>query len=252
VRLAESANPRAGLLTRVSDHLMTFGADTEQAIPAALLDNLASVVQSASHVRDLFSVDGWAALKDLSKTAEGFRKRVLHAEDAARAVGVLLRKINGFSGLVHENMYRFTSWQFLSIGRSLERALFMTSVLRQFACEPVSDAALELAVEVGDSVMTHRRRYVVTTSRNTVIDLLVLDGLNPRSLLFHLTKIKEHPSTLPGVEEFGRLSEFARAVLRVHTNLTLATVETMTVEALEALRQDLWQLSDLLSVAYLR
>ena len=41
-------------------------------------------------------------------------------------MGVLLRKITGFSGLVHENMYRFTGWRFLSIGRSLERAIAMS------------------------------------------------------------------------------------------------------------------------------
>ena len=41
----------------------------------------------------------------------------------ARALSVLLRKITGFSGLVHENMYRFAGWRFLSIGRSLERAI---------------------------------------------------------------------------------------------------------------------------------
>ena len=62
------------------------------------------------------------ALNDLAKTARRLAERVTPGDDAARAMGVLLRKITGFSGLVHENMYRFTGWRFLSIGRSLERA----------------------------------------------------------------------------------------------------------------------------------
>ena len=86
-------------------------------------------------------------------------------DDAARAMSVLLRKITGFSGLVHENMYRFTGWRFLSIGRSLERALDDGGAL---ACARRSrrrrTAALDLAVEIGDSVMSHRRRYAVTTT----------------------------------------------------------------------------------------
>ena len=49
--------------------------------------------------------------------------------DAAQVMSVMLRKIAGFSGLVHENMYRAAGWQFLSIGRSLERAAMMTDLL---------------------------------------------------------------------------------------------------------------------------
>ena len=54
------------------------------------------------------------------------------------------------------------------------------------------DGALDLAVEIGDSVMSHRRRYAVTTTRETVVDLLALDTLNPRSVLYHLTEIRDH------------------------------------------------------------
>jgi uncharacterized alpha-E superfamily protein len=42
---------------------------------------------------------------------------------------VLLRKLAGFAGLVHENMYRFTGWRFLELGRHIERALQMTRLL---------------------------------------------------------------------------------------------------------------------------
>ena len=119
-------------------------------------------------------------------------ERVTPGDDAARAMSVLLRKITGFSGLVHENMYRFTGWRFLSIGRSLERAIAMSGALAWLADPEAPDGALDLAVEIGDSVMSHRRRYAVTTTRETVVDLLALDTLNPRSVLYHLTEIREH------------------------------------------------------------
>jgi uncharacterized alpha-E superfamily protein len=57
------------------------------------------------------------------------RKTVVPGDDAASAMGVLLRKITGFSGLVHENMYHFSGWRFLTIGRSLERAIAMADLL---------------------------------------------------------------------------------------------------------------------------
>ena len=73
------------------------------------------------------------ALNDLAKTAREMAERVTPGDDAARAMSVLLRKITGFSGLVHENMYHFTGWRFLSIGRSLERSIAMSSALAWLA-----------------------------------------------------------------------------------------------------------------------
>jgi hypothetical protein len=121
---------------------------------------------------------------------------VVPGDDAAAAMGVLLRKITGFSGLVHENMYRFSGWRFLTIGRSLERAMAMSELLAAFAEWSGPHGGFELCVEVGDSVMTHRRRYSVTASRDTVIDLLALDPLNPRSIAFHINEIKEQVGLL--------------------------------------------------------
>ena len=86
-------------------------------------------------------------------------------DDAASAMSVLLRKITGFSGLVHDNMYRSMGWRFLTIGRSLERAMMMASALAHF-CEPSApDGSLDLVVEFGDSEMSYRQRYAVATGR---------------------------------------------------------------------------------------
>ena len=51
-------------------------------------------------------------------------------DDATRAMTVLLRKLAGFSGLVHENMYRFAGWRFLEIGRRLERGIQIARIAR--------------------------------------------------------------------------------------------------------------------------
>ena len=122
----------------------------------------------------------------------------LPGEDEAQAMGVLLRKITGFSGLVHENMYRSDGWRFLTIGRSLERVASMAALLARFADPTAPDGALELAVEVGDSAMSHRRRYSISTTRETVIDLLAMDTVNPRSILYHLAELREQIGLLPG------------------------------------------------------
>ena len=250
-RLAETADPETPLLLHLDAHLDTLGIDPDQSVPEGLLSMLDSAMTSAGRVRDRFSTDGWMALKDLAKTANRMSESAETGDDAARAMGILLRKITGFSGLVHENMYRFNGWRFLSIGRSLERAQAMCATLAALADPDAPDGALDLAVEAGDSVMTHRRRYAVSTSRETVVDLLALDAMNPRAVLYQLGEIRSHVGYLPRASLHGQMSPLSRAVLRVHTDLAVQSPETLDTAALRAIRGEIGALSGLLSAAYL-
>jgi uncharacterized circularly permuted ATP-grasp superfamily protein/uncharacterized alpha-E superfamily protein len=251
MRLAETANENAPLLTRLREHLETYDADTKQCIPESLRATLASAIHSAAQVRDRFSIDGWVALNDLAKTARQMVETAKPGDDAARAMGVLLRKITGFSGLVHENMYRSVGWRFLSIGRSLERALTMAAALENFADGQAPEGALDLGVEVGDSSMTHRSRYAVATNRKTVIDLLVFDAQNPRSILYHLAEVRDQASQLSEAVGKGPMSDFSRAVLQTHAELAVLTPETLDTAALQKVGDAIAKLSDVLSAEYL-
>ena len=252
VRLAETADPGAPLLAHLAEYLDSLGIDPAEGVPAALIATLDSATISAGKVRDRFSLDGWMALNDLAKTARQLSERVTPGDDAARAMGVLLRKITGFSGLVHDNMYRFTGWRFLSIGRSLERAIAMSGALAWLADPDAPDGALDLAIEVGDSVLSHRRRYSVSTTRATVVDLLALDTMNPRAVLYHLTEIRDHVAFLPDAVVNGQMSHLSRALLQAHTALAVETPETVDGLVLRALILELEALSTLISDVYLR
>ena len=252
LRIAEAVAPTAPLLEDLHEHLDSYGIDPAKAIPDRLTSTLGSAIRSASQVRDRFSVDGWMALNDLDKTARSLAQRVQVGDDAARAMRVLLRKINGFSGLVHENMYHSMGWRFLTIGRSLERAMATASMLASFAAPEAPEGALDLAVEVADSSMTHRSRYAVATNRNTVIDLLVFDSMNPRAVLYHLTELREQVNHLPGALVHRQMSALARGALQAHASLAVKTPETLDSQALLDLRGELAALSELLSSTYMK
>ncbi|WP_428688328.1 circularly permuted type 2 ATP-grasp protein [Roseibium sp.] len=251
-RLMETADPEAPLVARTAAYLEQTGVATDEPIPGSLCDMLQSAVTSASKVRDRFSVDGWLALNDLAQTANGARLAMRANADVPRAMSLLLRKITGFSGLVHENMYRFTGWRFLSIGRALERAHRMADLLSVFTEEEAPEGSLELLLEVGDSAMSMSRRYAVSLSHATVLDLLAMDPKNPRAVLYQLNDMKDHIGVLPGATENGHLSSLARSVLQVHTSLAISTPETLTPEALSELRDQIAYLSVELTDAYIR
>lgn len=252
-RFAESADPDQPLLADVTRYLKTLDVemDTEKGVPSSLLRDIDSAVYSASNIRDRFSPDGWLALKDLAKTARRFHERVKPGDDAAHAMTILLRKLAGFAGLVHENMYRFTGWRFLTIGRFLERGLHMTRLLGHMTRADVPDGALDMLLEIGDNVMTHRRRYNVSTAHMTVTDLLALDPLNPRSILFQLNEIRTEVEQLPNATVNGQMSPFFREAMRLHSGLAVMVPEHMTAEVYRNLELEMEKLSDILAQTYL-
>lgn len=250
-RYAEAADPSQPLLAEFTRYLAAVDIDTAEPVPEMLLRNIDSAVYSASNIRDRFSPDGWLALNDLAKTARRFHEAVTSGDDASHAMTILLRKLAGFAGLVHENMYRFTGWRFLSLGRHIERGLHMTRLLGQMSDPDAPDGALDMLLEIGDSVMTHRRRYNVNTARLTVTDLLALDPLNPRSILFQMNEIHREVEQLPNAFVNGQMSPFYREAMRLHSGLAVMTPEGMSREIYHRLERELENLSDLLAQTYL-
>jgi len=250
-RLEETPLGGTPLMTALETYLEDHALDVTEGLPPTIAQTISFAVNAANQVRDRFSVDAWASLADLETTVEKMGHTVKPGDDAASAMGVLLRKITGFSGLVHDNMYRFSGWRFLTIGRSLERALAMADLLATFGEWRSPHGGFELCVEVGDSVMTHRRRYPVTASRDTVVDLLALDPLNPRSIAFHVAEIRDQVSLLPGADVNGQLSELSRSVLRVQSDLAVQTPQSLDQAKLLELGQAIAQLTNDLHAQFL-
>ena len=251
MRLAETGQPEEARVARIKAYLKRMGVPVTQPVPQTIPDQVANAIRCAAKVRDRFSIDGWVALQALEADIADRRARVSHGDEAARALGLMLRGTAAFSGLVHDNMYRFSGWRFLSIGRALERAQNMASVLADFADPGAPEGSFDIAIEVGDSVMAHRRRYLIETNRNTVIDLLALDHRNPRSVRFQVSFIRQLVAELPNAEVNGELSDLAAAVLRIETRLATADPARMDTARLRALSKSLARLSELLTTTYL-
>ncbi len=251
LRMAETGARDNPLLSSLRDYLRELPLDPGENVPQGLLRTLDSALVCASRVHDRFSIDGWTALRNLNEAAEERARTARAGDDTARIMTGLLHRLAGLSGLVHENMYRFTGWRFLTLGRELERASGMASALARFADPAAPEGALDLAMEIGDCAMTYQRRYSLGAQRNTVVDLMVFDSMNPRSILFLLERMCGLIALLPGAETHGVMSPLARAALRAHAAIAVETPETVDRAALAALGERLDGISDLLSGAYL-
>ncbi|MDP1669682.1 circularly permuted type 2 ATP-grasp protein [Phaeovulum sp.] len=248
-RLDEAATEP--LLAAIRAHLKTYHVDAAEPFPKGLRATLASAVYSANQIRDRCSVDAWAALKDMEKSMARIARTTLAGGDAAMVMSVMLRKIAGFAGLVHENMYRAEGWQFLTIGRSLERAAMISDLLAVVADPKSPEGGLDLAVEVGDSIMVHRQRYAVLTSRESVIDLLALDARNPRALRFHLEVIGKRVHDLRGSEPDTSIQALEAKVSALRGSIAAHSVLTLDTAALIVAQRQTLDLTAALHAAFM-
>jgi uncharacterized circularly permuted ATP-grasp superfamily protein/uncharacterized alpha-E superfamily protein len=246
-RISDGAGHDDQLTTYLRARLMDNVQPDVSKIAQRFAEPLGLGLQSASRISDRFSPDGMMALRALVKHVDELDRRTVALVDIPAEISTLLRQVTGFAGLVHENMYRSDGWRFLSLGVSLERAANMCAVLAACIPDDAPTGALDLALEIGDSVVSHRSRFQVSANAISVIDLLGLDPQNPRSVRYHVSRAKEHIAHLPRQSSGHLLTEVARLVLMAETKLATSRIQEVTPAYLLQMRQDMLDISDALN-----
>jgi uncharacterized alpha-E superfamily protein len=120
---------------------------------------------------------------------------------------------------------------------------------------------LEAILEMADSSITYRSRYLTSVQVDLVLDLLLVDEANPRSIAFQLARLREHIGELPGSKTSIRRPAEERMALSLLNTVQLIDVRELArsngstpAEAREALLAklvtDLRVLSETLTRAY--
>ena len=186
--LVLAAVPPATQARRVFERsLIAALADTRHATSVGF--NLAGVRSAAAAVRERLSQEQWNQIV----SAEAEFKRGCAActsggdyasVDALRVLEVLSGHTAAMTGAQTDRMTRDDGWRLLSTGRHLERLGFLAQSLQcAFETGAVHDAAgFEAVVALFDSTITFHAQYQQRHDIPALLDLLVLDGENPRSL----------------------------------------------------------------------
>ena len=237
----EMANSRPALIA---------AAALQQRDLAGALPSLAGAAQSsASVIRDRFSPDAWRAVTDLVEMIRTPLERGADESAIFERIAGALRIIAAFSGLEQENMSQLSGWRFLELGRRIERTLVTSRFIRQFAYGTPAEGSLDVLLELADSQITYRLRYVMVAARAPVVDLVALDPNNPRSIVHQLARIETHLAALPKRDD-GRLSPSeqiaAAAATRLRTADVLAIDETVLLET----EAEMMRLSDVVAASY--
>jgi uncharacterized circularly permuted ATP-grasp superfamily protein/uncharacterized alpha-E superfamily protein len=202
--------------------------------PGGLGWNLHQVRRVAWLLRDRISADAWQILNHFEQEFSApTSPEPLRISAAANLLDHFIITLSAFSGLVMESMTRGHGWRFLDIGRRLERAIQMVDLVRcGLGYQLATDSGqLEVLLEIADSSLTYRSRYLTSMQENLVIDLLLLDEANPRSAAFQLARLREHIDQLPESVSLTHRPPEWRLAVRLLTAVQVA-------EAAELVRPD--------------
>jgi uncharacterized circularly permuted ATP-grasp superfamily protein/uncharacterized alpha-E superfamily protein len=262
--LSEPLLAAAGVQADVVERdLMRFLSSTEHA--NGILASLAGAHRTASVVRDRISRDTWHVISQLNdQRASLLRAQSFSAGDALEKLDALVLSFGAFAGLQSENLSRTFGFRFMDLGRRLERARNTVTLLQVTLAvvQPDEPAVLSEVLEVLDNGITYRRRYQDVMQAAPVLDLLLTDETNPRSIVFQLSALYEHVRMLPrSIEEPLRTRE-ERVALGALTRVRLADIEALAMvtpagerpqlrEHLTWLAGDLPELSNAITQSYL-
>jgi uncharacterized alpha-E superfamily protein len=234
----------------VTPRLAALAAMQQRDLNGALPRLAGAAHLAASVIRERFSPDAWRALSDLVELIDAPIEPSTTESTLMERVKAALRIIASFSGLAQENMNQIAGWRFLEIGRRIERALATSRFIRQFAFGEAPDEALDVLLELADSQISYRLRYVMVASRAPVIDLVGLDPNNPRSILFQVARIEAHLAALPGHDSDGRLSAPEQVATPLIARMRTTDAATIDEDVLLEVEASLMKLSDLVTTNY--
>jgi uncharacterized circularly permuted ATP-grasp superfamily protein/uncharacterized alpha-E superfamily protein len=155
----------------------------DEANPLGLSADLRRLGWCAAQARSLLSAENWRAISVMQRQ---FHDAALAKRDARETLDALLLLLASLAGFALDDMTQDDGWRLMMVGRRLERLQFLAELLAQRlrSGETPLQSELEWLLDIGDSTITYRTRYLAAPRLGPAIDLLVFDQSNPRALAF--------------------------------------------------------------------
>lgn len=220
-------------------------------VPGTVAADVHQLVDACFDVRDQLSAETWLATAALERSLAAAQPTA-HPTPVHEVLDGVTEALLALAGISAESLVQDTGWHLMQAGRRLERALTLTRTLAGAAVVPAPEAVDALVLEsllvAHDSILTYRRRYQARASLASVLDLLLLDATNPRSLAAQVaalhTSFAVVPATPGGTEARARLLGDLDDLLAEADTRALAEPATEPADGLRGRRVRLAELLD--------
>ena len=214
--------------------------------------NLKQMRHAAWPLKERLSGDTWRVLQQIEMDASQSALPYLSKRPAALQLHLdqTITSLSAFAGLLSDSTTRGHGWRFLEIGRRLERGLQIMDLLRHGMGSKLDN--LDLVLQIADSSITYRSRYLTNLRPKYVLDLLLFDETNPRSIAFQLVSLAELSEKLPGKDTGNPWSLALKPLLAIRRSNSDELIYPNALDRfLALLRSDLFNFSEALTGRYL-
>jgi uncharacterized circularly permuted ATP-grasp superfamily protein/uncharacterized alpha-E superfamily protein len=155
----------------------------EEANPLGLRADLQRLQWCAAQTRTRLSAENWRAISVLQRQ---FQEAADRKDDPRETLDALLLSLVALAGFALDDMTQDDGWRLMMLGRRLERLQFLAELLghRLRSGATPLQSELEWLLDIGDSTITYRTRYLASPLLGSTVDLLVFDKANPRALAY--------------------------------------------------------------------
>ncbi|MCC4267948.1 alpha-E domain-containing protein [Microbacterium schleiferi] len=216
--------------------------------PSSIAYSVASARENARRAREIVSTELWECLNTTnSRMPRRLQTDKVHdffqwaRERAALAVGI-----------VDSSTSRDESWQFFTLGRSIERADMTARLLATRSLTEASGPSWTTILRSCGAYEAYLRTYRGIPSARNAAEFLLLDRLFPRSIIYSIQQAEGCMSAIdPRADRVGHSNSVLRALGRIRNELEykpvadilsdlpeeMERVQVVTREASEAIRQ---------------
>lgn len=216
--------------------------------PSSIAYSVASARENARRAREIVSTELWECLNTTnSRMPRRLQTDKVHdffqwaRERAALAVGV-----------VDSSTSRDESWQFFTLGRSIERADMTARLLATRSLTEASGPSWTTILRSCGAYEAYLRTYRGIPSARNAAEFLLLDRLFPRSIIYSIQQAEACMSAIdPRADRVGHSNSVLRALGRIRNELEykpvadilsdlpeeMERVQVVTREASAAIRQ---------------
>jgi uncharacterized alpha-E superfamily protein len=205
---------------------------------------------AGSVIRERLSVDSFKLINNLDQLLSARAGTLANSAEAVEVAYQALVSLAAISGLAQENVNRVAGWRFLDMGRRIERAINTCRFARTFAGDNASADDLDVLLDLIDSQITYRSRYLIGVALAPVRDMALLDPFNPRSTSFQVEQIRKHVDTLPVLNDDGIPEEPKRIIELFGGEIASTAARQVDVSLILAFEQKLMRFADAVAARY--
>ena len=170
---------RAGIVSPEADPVLSL---FDTANPIGIAADLQRLQWSATQARGRLSLEHWRAIGVLQRQ---FNDAAQSNSDVRETLDRLILSSSALAGLALEEMILDDAWRLMMLGRRIEQIGFLVALLaRRLGAHAPSSAELEWLLQIASSTVAYRTRYVDQPRIVPVLQLLVRDPKNPRSIAY--------------------------------------------------------------------